>query len=112
MRILLLHHSTGRMIWNGGNSSLRSKIVRRVNAICGWKLCEGAFVQRLFLDHNRRCGTNYRIEESTFPKASPYGWRNYPFDYYNIWVKNAGLNPFLEEPTLEILTKDFNAVIF
>ena len=52
------------------------------------------------------------IEEMAFPKASPYGWHNYPYDYYNIWVKNAGNEPFMEEPTLEILTKQYQVVIF
>ncbi len=35
-----------------------------------------------------------------------------PFDYYNIWVKNAGNNPYKEEPTLEILTKKYDVIIF
>jgi hypothetical protein len=47
-----------------------------------------------------------------FPKASPYGWVNYPYDYYNIWVKNAGNEPFMEEPTLEMLTKKYQVIIF
>jgi hypothetical protein len=52
------------------------------------------------------------ITEQAFPKESPYGWENYPFDYYNIFVKNGGDKPYLEEPTLEILTKEYNMVIF
>ena len=47
-----------------------------------------------------------------FPKASPYGWHNYPYDYYNIWVKNAGNEPYMEEPTLELLTKKYQVIIF
>ena len=47
-----------------------------------------------------------------FPKEAPYGWNNFPYDYYNIWVKNAGDKPFMEEPTLEMLTKEFQIVIF
>ena len=46
-----------------------------------------------------------------FPKKEPYGWSNYPYDYYNIWVKHAGNRPYLNEPTLEILTKKYNLVI-
>ena len=52
--------------------------------------------------------SKYFIEEKIFPKAEPYGWNNYPYDYYNIWVKNAGEQPFMEEPTLEILTKEYD----
>jgi hypothetical protein len=55
---------------------------------------------------------SYRIEEVYFPKAEPYGWKNYPYDYYNIWVKNAGDEPYMEEPTLEILSKDNNMIIW
>ena len=55
---------------------------------------------------------NYNIEELFFPKKEPYGRRNYPFDYYNIWVKNAGDQPYKEEPTLEILTKKYDVIIF
>jgi hypothetical protein len=47
-----------------------------------------------------------------FPKAKPYGWNNYPFDYYNIWVKNAGDKAFMEEPTLETLTDANDVIIF
>ena len=36
-----------------------------------------------------------------FPKASPYGWHNYPYDYYDIWVKHAGNEPYMEEPSME-----------
>ncbi len=40
------------------------------------------------------------LEEVAFPKSKPYGWNNYPYDYYNIWVNNAGPKPFMKEPTL------------
>jgi len=33
-------------------------------------------------------------------------------DYYNIWVKNAGGEPYIEEPTLEILSKEYEVIIF
>ncbi len=52
------------------------------------------------------------MSAQAFPKASPYGWHNYPFDYYNIWVKNAAEAPYLEEPTLEILTRRYNVIVF
>ena len=55
--------------------------------------------------------TDYVISELSFPKKSPYGWENYPYDYYNIWVKNAGQDPYLEEPTLEILTAGYEVII-
>ncbi|RLD80890.1 MAG: hypothetical protein DRJ15_05910 [Bacteroidetes bacterium] len=90
MNILFLHHSTGRVIWNGDDHSLK----------------------QLFKEFNKENDTNYAIREVEFPKSSPYGWKNYPFDYYNIWVKNAGDEPYEEEPTLEMLTKDYQVIMF
>jgi len=87
VRIVFLHHSTGRCIWQGG-------------------------VPRWFARYNSENNTNYSIEKRAFPEKHPYGWRNYPFDYWNIWVNNAGEEPFMEEPTLEILTREFNVVMF
>ncbi|MCD4723238.1 MAG: hypothetical protein K8R63_00240, partial [Bacteroidales bacterium] len=69
-------------------------------------------LRQLFKEYNKENDTNYAIREKNFPKSSPYGWNNYPFDYYNIWVKNAGEEPFKEEPTLEMLTKDYQVIIF
>lgn len=90
MNIIFLHHSTGHVIWDGDNHSLKS----------------------LFRDYNQKYDTNYAIKEMNFPKKSPYGWKNYPYDYYNIWVKNAGEEPYMEEPTLEMLTKDYQVIMF
>jgi hypothetical protein len=86
-RILFLHHSTGRVVWDGG-------------------------VPQWFERHNREHGTDYRIVEQEFPKDEPYGWSNYPYDYWNIWVRNAGEAPFQEEPTLETLTRQWDLIVF
>jgi len=69
-------------------------------------------VQKYFKNYNKKNNTDYFITEMPFPKSNPYGWKNYPYDYYNIWVKNSGDEPFMEEPTLEILTRDYNVIIF
>lgn len=87
VRILLLHHSTGECVWNGG-------------------------VSAFFDAHNAANETRYEITELAFPKDSPYGWENYPYDYYNIWVKHAGRRPYRDEPTLEILTKRYDVIVF
>lgn len=87
MRIIFLHHSTGELIWSGG-------------------------VKQWFDNHNRESGTDYLIEETSFPKQSPYGWNNYPYDYWNIWVRHMGLEPYMDEPTLEILTAAYDVIIF
>ena len=86
-RILFLHHSTGECVWNGG--------------VPAW-----------FDRYNAEHGTAYQIVERAFPAESPYGWNNYPYDYWNIWVRHAGDKPYQGEPTLEMLTKDYDVIVF
>lgn len=85
--IVFLHHSTGEVIWDGG-------------------------VEDWFEDYNDENETSYQITEQDFPKDSPYGWENYPYDYWNIWINNAGDQEYLEEPTLEILTKQYDVIVW
>ena len=99
-KIIFLHHSTGEAIWKG-------KTNRYV-----YRLTGHGDVQKYIAAHTRKNKTNYKITAVNFPKSTPYGWNNYPYDYYNIWVKNAGKTPFMEEPTLEILTTQYNLIIF
>lgn len=86
-KIIFLHHSTGEVIWDGG-------------------------VESWFEDYNSENSKNYSITEQDFPKDSPYGWENYPYDYWNIWVNNAGESEYMEEPTLEILTGSYDMIVF
>lgn len=102
-KILFLHHSTGRVISHAGNGT--NRIVRKI-------FNPKSYLSKWFSDYNQINGTNFIIEEQFFPKKEHYGWNNYPYDYYNIWVKNAGQQPYLNEPTLEILTQKYNMIIF
>lgn len=87
VKIIFLHHSTGHNVWNGG--------------VAAW-----------FDKYNKDNGKAYQITERAFPSGKPYEWKNYPFDYWNIWVKNAGPKPFMEEPTLEILAPQYKVIVF
>ena len=98
--IIFLHHSTGNGVWKGS-----------VNKYV-YKLSGKGDVEKLLTKYNKKHGVSYSISENNFPKREPYGWKNYPYDYYNIWVKNAGDKPFVEEPTLEMLTKKYEVIIF
>ena len=100
IKIIFLHHSTGKSIWLGGTGRLAGKLINKSD------------VKSFFKQYNKTHNTDYQISERKFPALSPYGWNNYPFDYYNIWVKNAGEVPYLEEPTLEILTGEYDVIIF
>ena len=99
-KIVFLHHSTGEVIWKGATNRYIYKLTGKGD------------VQKFFSTYNRKNKTSHEISAVNFPKSSPYGWNNYPFDYYNIWVKNAGAKPFMEEPTLEILTNQYDVIIF
>ena len=99
-QVIFLHHSTGYNIWLGNTNKYIYKLTGKGD------------VQKIISTYNKKNKTNYKISERFFPKSSPYGWNNYPYDYYNIWVKNGGPEPFMKEATLEILTKEYNVIIF
>ena len=86
VRVVFLHHSTGRVVWDAG-------------------------VKRFFRGYRTPDGRAVRIEEREFPREKPYGWNNYPYDYWNIWVAHAGGEPYMEEPTLEILATRYDVVV-
>ena len=85
-KIIFLHHSTGKNIWDGG-------------------------VKEWFTRYNQTNKTDYIIFEQDFPKQNPYGWNNYPFDYWNIWVNHAGDESYMDEPTLEMIVKKYDVVV-
>jgi len=99
-KIIFLHHSTGYNIWVGGTNKYMYKLTKKGD------------VAKYISKYNKANKTGYSISEQYFPKESPYGWNNYPFDYYNIWVKHGGTEPYMEEPTLEMLTKNYDVIIF
>ncbi|MFH0853831.1 MAG: hypothetical protein V1853_05545, partial [bacterium] len=65
-----------------------------------------------FDEYNNANDTSYAITDQEFPKDSPYGWENYPYDYWNIWVNHAGISEYQDEPTLEILTQQYDTIVW
>jgi hypothetical protein len=100
IKIVFLHHSTGQAIWKGNASKYLTRLGFSGN------------LEKWFDNYNKLNGTHYLIEQQDFPKRKPYGWKNYPYDYYNIWVKNAGDKGYMEEPTLEMLSADYDVIIW
>ena len=84
-RIILLHHSTGGVVYAGG---LKEWLDR----------------------HNSEHGTRYAISERAYP-SEPYPWHNYPYDYWNLWVNHAR-EPFQGQPTLDQLAAGHDLVIW
>ncbi|MBN2562531.1 MAG: hypothetical protein JXQ75_16525 [Phycisphaerae bacterium] len=85
-RVIFLHHSTGENIWNGG--------------VAEW-----------FDAYNSNNGRSYAITERAYPDE-PYPWQNYPYDYWNIWVNHAGSVAYEGQDTLEILTSQYEVIVF
>ena len=100
MNIIFLHRSTGLNVWLGKTNPYVYKIFKKSDFESHFK--------RL----NKQNSTHYKISEQSFPGTLEYGYKNYPYDYYNIWVKNSGDQPYLGAPTLEILIKKYDVVIF
>jgi hypothetical protein len=86
VRILFLHHSTGKNVWKGG-------VAEFLNA------------------YNRAHGTNLQITERWYP-AEPMG--NYPYDYWNLWADPNGpakdSKPGLQ--SLETLAANYDVIVF
>ncbi len=99
-KVIFLHHSTGWNVWLGGTHRYVYKLTGR----SGLKAAVNS--------HAGKQKLNLSVTGRFFPKASPYGWNNYPYDYYNIWVKHAGNEPYMEEPTLEMLAREYDLIIF
>ncbi|MFZ2340482.1 MAG: hypothetical protein WAW07_12265 [Bacteroidales bacterium] len=112
MNILYIHHSTGGVIWQGEKASIITRAARKISSKLAEAVGSKAKLPSLFDKYNQENNKNYLIKEIAFPKAVPYGWHNYPYDYYDIWVKHAGNEPYMEEPTLEILTKQYQVISF
>ncbi|MCK4310471.1 MAG: hypothetical protein KAV80_03370 [Methanomicrobia archaeon] len=86
VKIIFLHHSTGGCIWEGG-------------------------VEEWFENYNDAEEVNYQITAREYP-ANDYPWENYPYDYWNIWINHAGNAPYKGQDTLEILTEDYDVIIW
>jgi hypothetical protein len=85
-KIVFLHHSTGAIIWEGG--------------VPAW-----------FSAYNTTEGTNYAITQLSYPTDS-YAADNYPYDFWNIWVNHAGPTAYLGQATLEMLTTQYDVIVF
>jgi len=110
--IIFLHHSTGRVIWRGSNNSIVARGLSKVSDKLADFVDKRAAMPQLFKKYNREHNKKYFIREMEFTSEKPYGWKNYPYDYYNIWIKNGGSEPYMDQPTLEILTGEYDVIIF
>ena len=90
-KIVFLHHSTGGLIYKKGG------------------------IPELMEEYNTINATNYSIVERAFPNK-PYPWRNYPYDYWNIWMNgycedNRDTEEYENVECLETLTKKYDVIM-
>lgn len=96
--VLFLHHSTGRLVFQGAESDGKPD------------------VQAWFNHFNDQNGRKINFVEQVFPKSKQYrffgyGWNNYPYDYYNIWVKNQDKKSYKGEPSLDLLVLNWDVIV-
>jgi len=72
---ILLHHSTGGNMYNEGD------------------------VPGYISDYNAQHGTSIQVSERAYP-STPYPWKNYPYDYWYLWINGECDN---SEPGIECL---------
>ncbi|HWQ10335.1 MAG TPA: hypothetical protein VN436_14540 [Holophaga sp.] len=87
-KIAYLHHSTGGCVWDGG-------------------------VPGFFTSYNQANGTDYGITSITYPDTSNgYPWANYPYDYWNLWVRHTGSSQDQQELNLDQLAAQYDVIVF
>ena len=99
-KIVFLHHSTGFAIWRGKTNRYVYKVTKKGD------------VKKYVSKYSRKHQVNYQISNKAYPQREPYGPENFPFDYYNIWVNNAGNSPYMNQATLEMLTDSYDVIVF
>jgi hypothetical protein len=86
-KAVFLHHSTGGNVYKEGN----------VNA---W-----------ITDYNKENNSKIELTERAFPNK-PYKWKNYPFDYWNLWVNGACDSAEPGIVCMKTLSRDYRMIIF
>ena len=127
VRVGYLHHSTGGIVWAGGLhprahrvwerwmpaplKSLADRAPEALKSLAGdfWPAGVPDAVRRWNAEH----GTDYRIEEQNYPSTSAgYPWANYPYDYWNLWVKHRGESRDRGELNLDDLARRYDVIVF
>lgn len=84
---IFLHHSTGAGVFFEGN------------------------VAELIADYNDEHGTDIELTEFAYPD-SPWGWENYPYDYWKLWVDGSCNNTIDNIQCLDKLCSTYKLIIF
>lgn len=107
-RIVLLHHSVGEVIWNGGLA----------NYISDWNSAHGSRYEITELTYPNTLGGHADLRRvmpgRLFVKLVPdrYPWDNYPYDYWNLWIAHKGNQHDRYELNLDDLVRSYDVIVF
>ncbi len=82
-----LHHSTGNGVYSQGN------VANKIN------------------EYNTDKGKNYILDHKYYPNK-PYGWENYPYDYWNLWINGNCDNSKPNIECLESMLERYDIIVF
>ncbi len=82
-----LHHSTGNGVYTQG------QVVNKIN------------------DYNTNHDKNYILDHKYYPN-NPYGWKNYPYDYWNLWINGSCDNSKPNIECLESMLERYDIIVF
>lgn len=86
-KAIFLHHSTGGGVFFEGD------------------------VSEWIVDYNIQHGTSLEVTEFSYPN-SPWGWENYPFDYWKLWIDGSCNNSLDNIQCLDKLCQNNELIIF
>jgi hypothetical protein len=86
-KAIFLHHSTGGAVFSEGG------------------------VEQWITDYNTQNATNYSITEFAYPN-NPWGWENYAYDYWKLWVDGSCDNSQANIQCLDQLCQNYELIIF
>ena len=86
-KAVFLHHSTGGNVYKEGK------------------------VSEWIADYNQENNSHIELTERAYPNK-PYEWKNYPFDFWNLWVKGACDSEKSGIECLNTLSRDYQMIIF
>lgn len=86
-KAIFLHHSTGGAVYSEGN------------------------VAQWVTSHNAQNSTDYSITEFAYPN-DPWGWENYPYDFWKLWVNGSCNNTLDNIQCLDRLCQNYELIIF
>ncbi len=86
VKIMLLHHSTGHVVWMGTTSRVGAKLFGK-----------SALKSRMDA-YNKQRHQLRRIRPDELPATSKGTLGQLPYDYYNLWVKHFGSDAYKGEP--------------